>query len=603
MRSLVRGRVEDELDPCELAAAQLDTMEALAQDCVELSSTLMTSLADILMRQKSNAERLPLLPHGSPTRVPYVSVRLFEEVSTPATAPPATRRRLCGKQCSASSCNSPVSTIDSCSPFSQISLTQRMGGGKKLGRRLYEILRRFHQNQWEATVGQCFEPPPGNSMSIAKRDAQRAAFSKLTKKARLQMARQVVASEDMPADLLPYLRSRESKVSKTVSQQRIQRKCVCLTFNGEWGFIPMDVPTDYSSEQGLRNLRDRMRDHSDCVKLWRRLQLWAADVQKRFSLFRMSHCIELSIQTLAEGIVRVHVHVCLEREPKLNVLANDAALQFLGSAPFFKMDDMFTRSQRSGHRPNTNQAHSYIQGPKTSKIFASGKPIPFLDDSAKSEWVSNRIQDGQFALEACREEFVKCGRYLRENLAILDLVQQERSHMAPKEHILGVQRRLRRSRMPVHTYEQVVNFNAQFETEKNKRPILVINGPRGLGKTTFVRSLCEPQEILELSCEGMAEPDLREVKFNQTRVVLLNECSAKLILSYKKVFMGSPASVTLGSSKWGCYSYKVWTHGVKFVVCTNRWTEDLEALPPSDQQWLQRNTILLQVDACMYVDS
>jgi hypothetical protein len=29
----------------------------------------------------------------------------------------------------------------------------------------------------------------------------------------------------------------------------------------------------------------------------------------------------------------------------------------------------------------------------------------------------------------------------------------------------------------------------------------------------------------------------------------------------------------------------------------------VEALPPSDQQWLQRNTILLQVDACMYVDS
>ena len=135
----------------------------------------------------------------------------------------------------------------------------------------------------------------------------------------------------------------------------------------------MDVPADYSSEQGLRNLIDRIREHSDCVKLWRLLQSWAADVQKRFSLFRMSQCIELSIQTLAEGIVRVHVHVCLEREPKLNVLANDAALQFLGSAPYFKMEDMFTPSQRSDHGRNTNQANYYIQGPKTSKIFASGK--------------------------------------------------------------------------------------------------------------------------------------------------------------------------------------------------------------------------------------
>ena len=109
------------------------------------------------------------------------------------------------------------------------------------------------------------------------------------------------------------------------------------------------------------------------------------------------------------------------------------------------MEDMCTRSQRSGHGRNTNQTHYYIQGPKTSKIFASGKQFPFLDSSVKSEWVSSRIQDGKFSLEACREEFVKCGRNLRENLANLDLVQQERSHMAMKEHILRVQRRLRLS--------------------------------------------------------------------------------------------------------------------------------------------------------------
>jgi hypothetical protein len=119
MRSLVRGREEDEADPFELAAAQLDMMEDLAQDCEELSSTLMSSFADIPMGQSSNAERLPLLPHGSRTRVPHVSVRLFEEVSSPAAAPPATRRRLRGKQFTASSCNSPVITVDSYSPFSQ----------------------------------------------------------------------------------------------------------------------------------------------------------------------------------------------------------------------------------------------------------------------------------------------------------------------------------------------------------------------------------------------------------------------------------------------------------------------------------------------------
>ena len=56
MRSLVRGREEDEADPFELAAALLGMMEDLAQDCEALSSTLMSSLADIPMAQSSNAE-------------------------------------------------------------------------------------------------------------------------------------------------------------------------------------------------------------------------------------------------------------------------------------------------------------------------------------------------------------------------------------------------------------------------------------------------------------------------------------------------------------------------------------------------------------------
>jgi hypothetical protein len=156
---LVRGLEEDEADPFELAAAQLDMMAT--QDCVEQSSQLMSSLADIPMAQSSRAEPLALLPHGSPTRVPYASVRLLEEVTTPAAAPPAKRRRLSGKQSPASSSNSPVSSIDSNSPFSQISPTQSMGSGDGLGRRLYEILREFHKKNWEATVGPGFEPPPG----------------------------------------------------------------------------------------------------------------------------------------------------------------------------------------------------------------------------------------------------------------------------------------------------------------------------------------------------------------------------------------------------------------------------------------------------------
>ena len=42
------GLDADDADPFELAAAQLDLMEGLAQECSVLSTTLVSSLADIL---------------------------------------------------------------------------------------------------------------------------------------------------------------------------------------------------------------------------------------------------------------------------------------------------------------------------------------------------------------------------------------------------------------------------------------------------------------------------------------------------------------------------------------------------------------------------
>jgi hypothetical protein len=472
-----------------------------------------------------------------------------------------------------------------------------------LGRRLYEHLRKYHRKQWDATYGENFECPDGVEPWIAKRDAARIAFAKLTKKAKAKLAKELASEKDLEPDMVEYIRTLGDVKPTAPVRTRIQGKCASLTYNGDWGIVQIPVPADYSSEQGLRKFICTIKAHPAALKLWRLLEAWSVDICKGFSLFRMSQCIELSMHTLSEGIVRLHVHACIEREAKFNLNVSDAGLIFMGSAPYCKVEDQFTRSQRSGVGRNTNQAHYYIQGPKTSKIFSSGKQAPFVDYSVKSEWISSRVQDGKFSLECCREEFVKCGRNVRENLANLDIVTQERTHLAMREHISEVQRRLRLSRMPVHTYEQVEKFHAEFATEKDRRPLLVINGPSGLGKTTFVRSWCEPDEILELSCEGMLEPDLREVKFNKTRVVLLDECSATLILSYKKVFMGSPALVTLGSSKTGCYSYKVWTHGLKFVICSNRWHDEVQQLKTSDAQWLQRNTILLQVDACMYIDS
>jgi hypothetical protein len=179
---------DDECDIYEQAAAQLDSMDQLAQECTLLSSALVSSLADIPNGQHEQGEAPEPHPYGSPIRRSN-TVRRLEDVCTPAAAPPASRRRLRGKQSAASSDFSPASSTDCWSFLSQITATQSMAGEKGLGKRLYDLLREFHRKQWEATVGDSFVCPDGVQLWAAKRDAQRLSFAKLTKKAKAKMAR------------------------------------------------------------------------------------------------------------------------------------------------------------------------------------------------------------------------------------------------------------------------------------------------------------------------------------------------------------------------------------------------------------------------------
>ena len=178
-------------------------MDQLAQECTLLSSALVSSLADIPNGQNEQGEAPEPHPYGSPIRRSS-TVRRVEDVCTPAAAPPASRRRLRGKQGALSSDSSPASS-DSWNFLSQITETQSMAGDKTvfLGKRLYEQLRNYHRTQWNATHGETFVCPDGEQSWAAKRDAQRISFTKLSKKAKLKMAK-ALASQSAVETLSPW---------------------------------------------------------------------------------------------------------------------------------------------------------------------------------------------------------------------------------------------------------------------------------------------------------------------------------------------------------------------------------------------------------------
>ena len=65
-------------------------------------------------------------------------------------------------------------------------------------------------------------------------------------------------------------------------------------------------------------------------------------------------------------------------------------------------------------------------------------------------------------------------------------------------------------------------------------------------------------------------------------VVLLDECPARITLKCRKLLQAGNADVEMAGSTTNCHGYTVYGHCVKFVICSNRWEEELGELPAAD---------------------
>ena len=76
---------------------------------------------------------------------------------------------------------------------------------------------------------------------------------------------------------------------------------------------------------------------------------------------------------------------------------------------------------------------------------------------------------------------------------------------------------------------------------------------------------------------------------------MFDEASVQMVLANKKLMQAPAAEVALGSSSTNIYSYKVWVHSVLLIVCSNTWMRVLGALSEEDREWLQTNSVVIQV--------
>ena len=108
-----------------------------------------------------------------------------------------------------------------------------------------------------------------------------------------------------------------------------------------------------------------------------------------------------------------------------------------------------------------------------------------------------------------------------------------------------------------------------------------------MGTTILVQGALvnHPSQALELDCADAVVPALKD---NFSRVhnifIMVYEAHAEMIVRGKKVFQAGINLVTYGTRPTNVNVTNAWLHGIKLVIGSHVWLEELERVKPYDRQ-------------------
>ncbi len=153
---------------------------------------------------------------------------------------------------------------------------------------------------------------------------------------------------------------------------------------------------------------------------------------------------------------------------------------------------------------------------------------------------------------------------------------------------------------PQRRLPEVEAWSDQWQSLQHRYKFLVLDGPTRTGESMFAKALAGHERTLDLTCSGCNYPDMRAFDYFVHQVVLFDEASVDLVLSQKRLFQTPPSFVDMGGSATNVHAYRVWVHGTKLVVTSNKWQQQKASLPEEDQSWLDCNSVYVFVDRALW---
>jgi hypothetical protein len=315
----------------------------------------------------------------------------------------------------------------------------------------------------------------------------------------------------------------------------------------------------------------------------------------------MDHVVALEIcpKSFAQNVGRVHVHVYLKSNGGKVWMPSLASLRFQDCLPHRTTELSTSRSRYTAGWAG----FFYVKVPKKGLVLSGGSKDPFTGYPVQVNWVLTLVQAGKVSITDARKLVTRCVSGASRALAELALVEQAAEKEATDRARLKALECLARSRQTWRVVPPVNLWRAQYETVRDRYKFLVLEGPSGVGKTVFARTLVEEgKEVFELNCAGSCNFDLRQFRYQKHGLILFDEIHAGQVQGARKLFQAGVAPVQLGMSQTCMYAYEVFLHAIRLVCCSNAWTSSLAALPTDQQDWLHVNSIHVYVDRQLWED-
>ena len=380
---------------------------------------------------------------------------------------------------------------------------------------------------------------------------------------------------------------------------RIRSKTILLTWNGPWGDFSKRTREPFATTD-IDEVVKHLRGLPGIMELWLDLQAHIKDVKKAIGAREFALSLELCPRTWAnQGGIRVHCHAFFMSRNKVLQGYVDGGLAFQGIVPV-------VAGWSSGSRNGTlNSGMYYCVAPKIGSVLSYSTQLPFKEFPVDGEWIMNMLQAEKMTAASARVDLIKTAKGLCRRIADLDKYVALKEEDETAEKVERVQSTLACIQRPFKVIPKVTAFLKKYLHVREpiaRKKILALDGPSGVGKTEYVRSLFLRDALLEINAASMQAVCLPSFNQRRTRCILWDECGAELVSRNRKVFQHGTGWVDIGHSPTAQHIRRYFLNDCVSIIASNRWVEDVDALPSqSDRDWVYQNTVVVTVNEPLWM--